>query len=389
MIRTAPPARRHPRNVPRGGFLALLGILAGLTGARASAEGGGPTPSNLAISDDGSRVLWEMAAIDTAAANSRARVYLWEPDESLPDRIRRVFTGESLTGFAPRALTRRDEDARVPAFLPGDGAVSFLAARGASARVQVWVLSLRGGEAEPWTSAAADVQTYAWAPDGTLFYIVGDELWRVAGGEPAERCEAVPAARELAISFDGSRVAVPGTEALWILDVATGEARVVDTAPWHPSAPRWAESGDEVYFLAGADSSDARSPASVFALDLKEGGVTHVAPRVEGEVLELESCPRSDKLFVRVREGANEPLYRLHPGSRKAFELFEETGSVRDISVKSNGEKVAFVWRSETSGPEIATWTFPDDHIEVLTTLQTESAPEEDVPDDSKEQNDG
>src|SRR5450631_1312797 len=104
--------------------------------------------SDLQVSPDGNWVAYLLTSADLDDDELHAAVWLtsWTGTESL-----------QLTHGA---------SASEPRFSPDGRYVSFLSARSADAKAQVWLLDLRGGEARQLSHVTGDISRYEWAPDG-------------------------------------------------------------------------------------------------------------------------------------------------------------------------------------------------------------------------------
>ena len=75
-------------------------------------------------------------------------------------------------GTAQLRLTAAgQESASDPKFSPDGRYLSFLSARKANGKSQLYLLDRRGGEAQLLEGIAGDVSEYAWSPDGSRLVI--------------------------------------------------------------------------------------------------------------------------------------------------------------------------------------------------------------------------
>lgn len=81
----------------------------------------------------------------------------------------------SSDGSDNRQFTSGEQSCTNPSFSPDGGYLSFLSSRGQGGMNQVWVMNMRGGEAEQVTNAKAGVSSYAWSLDSRkIAYIMRD-----------------------------------------------------------------------------------------------------------------------------------------------------------------------------------------------------------------------
>jgi dipeptidyl aminopeptidase/acylaminoacyl peptidase len=370
-------------------------------------------PSEVALDPDGRRIVFTGTQADFDANEQRSRVWYFHPGGSrIRERVGSLLgVGSEVEPPDARPLTSADEDASSPRFTPDGRAVSFLSARGESAAAQVWVLPLEGGEAEARTDAPEGVEQYAWAPDGSLVYLarephpggvaaqretraaagfdeqVVDEdrrdcsFWRIdpQGGAARRVHRADPGVTEFALSFDGTRIAFASNGTghpkdwkkadLWAVEVESGTLTRLTERLGDDWSPRWSGDGSRVYFLSSVDTTRSYSQIAVWSVPSGGGPIALESGALDRDAIEFVTCEDSDRIYLTVADGTNEQLWRIVAGSRRAERLTAEPGKAGGLAVKRNGELAAFVQEGPSAAPEIATWTFPDERIEVRTRI--------------------
>ncbi|HEX4379433.1 MAG TPA: hypothetical protein VH022_05340, partial [Candidatus Acidoferrum sp.] len=107
-----------------------------------------------AVSPDGKWVVYTVATPDMDANRSASNIWL-----------------VSTESGAPIQLTQSGKDSS-PAWSPDGKLIAFLSSRAGES--QVYLLSMDGGEAHPWTSVSTGVDLVKWSPDGkTLAFTSG------------------------------------------------------------------------------------------------------------------------------------------------------------------------------------------------------------------------
>jgi dipeptidyl aminopeptidase/acylaminoacyl peptidase len=107
-----------------------------------------------ALSPDGKWVVYSVATPDMDANRNASNIWL-----------------VSTESGAPIQLTQSGKDSS-PVWSPDGKMIAFLSSRGGES--QVYLLSLDGGEAHPWTSISTGVDIVRWSPDGkTLAFTSG------------------------------------------------------------------------------------------------------------------------------------------------------------------------------------------------------------------------
>jgi dipeptidyl aminopeptidase/acylaminoacyl peptidase len=183
-------------------------------------------------------------------------------------------------GTEHRQLTR-GESANQPRFSPDGHLLSFVTARPADAKSQVWLLDLRGGEPRQLTHVDGEIGTYAWSPDGRKIVLTSSEGNSDGTGK---------AARPIVIDTFHFKQDVDGYQTarsrkhLYLLDVESGALEPLTTnAEYNDDLPAWSPDGkliayvsnhshepeqtgrDEIYLIEPHTGAAPRRLASVFS----------------------------------------------------------------------------------------------------------------------------
>ena len=273
--------------------------------------------SDLEISADGAAVAYLVTSYDRESDESRSALWLadWAGDESV-----QLTRGESVSE---------------PRFSPDGRYLSFLSARPAGERTQLWLLDRRGGEPRQLTHVSAELTGYEWSPDAQRVVLVMHASGEAEGKppqpividafefkhdregylSPASRthlylfdvrsgaCEALSAdfgRREShpAWSPDGERIAyvsdpMKGPEQTGIDEIDLIAARAGATprrllTSWSPNNQRlaWSPDGTRLAFLQGAEAKfNAYIMDTLATLDVKSGEVRVLTGRLDRAVL--------------------------------------------------------------------------------------------------------
>jgi dipeptidyl aminopeptidase/acylaminoacyl peptidase len=119
--------------------------------------------SSFTLSRDGSKAAWVQSKMDKKKGNAVSQIYL------------RYLDDQHLV-----QLTRGEESATSPRFSPDGKKLAFLTSRKAgddsdSAKTQVWLLDLRGGEARAVSSMGEGVSAFHWIDDNHLLLIAKED----------------------------------------------------------------------------------------------------------------------------------------------------------------------------------------------------------------------
>ncbi len=110
--------------------------------------------------------------------------------------------------------------------------LAFLSDRG-DAGVQIYAVSLQGGEPEKLTSHKAPVTDFEWSPDGRFIAFV------------AEESSEKPKTKAPVVEDEGFRFAQ-----LWLLETATGEVKQLTKSTRHIAGFSWAWNSQQIVFTA-------------------------------------------------------------------------------------------------------------------------------------------
>lgn len=136
----------------------------------------------------------------------------------------------------------------------------------------LWLVPAAGGESKQLTTFIGEQPD--WSPDG--HYIVFDaefgdavKLVAASGGEPVRIVPAsIPVFRggNPNWSPDGTRIAFKEGSNIWVLDVRTGEARIVLSEPGKLTVPGcWSPDGSEIYMWQREEESRESEMVAVSA----------------------------------------------------------------------------------------------------------------------------
>lgn len=245
-------------------------------------------PADPCLSPDGRWIAFSVTRASIARDGYRTSVWLAPVDGSAP--ARRVTYGprtDAHARFSPDGTTlaflsdRRTKVEDEPA-LEGDKARHDA--------VQVHLLPLAGGEARRLTDLPRGVDDFAWSPDGRTLAVLTASLAASREDDAKRRHRpAPPKPGETPLSdyryidrlnyqFNGVGFVDDKDAHLWLVDVATGEARRLLAGSTAEAMPAWSPDGARIAFAANRHvSPDLHERSSLFTVEVATGKVTTIA----------------------------------------------------------------------------------------------------------------
>ncbi len=312
-----------------------------------------------------------------------------QPSWDKNTNIRHIFRVDP-GGGEPRQLTNAGTSNADPAFSPDGQYLAFTSNR--SGTSQIWLLPSTGGEARQLTRLALGARRPVWFPDGRKLLVISPVKVEAPGHEP------VGGQDSSSPGSDGPAPIVAGelmfrhwdswtegkVDHLFVVDVATGEARDLVPGPW-PVPPRSltghpdyaiSPDGTEVCFVSLRESEQAWSTNTNLWVIPAEGGTPRrISPwpgcnafpaySPDGRYIAycgmLRAGYESDRREILVHDRRRRTTRELAPGfDRSAGPLqWSPDGSRLCFSAEDSGAVRLFVVPSEggTPGPITAACT--------------------------------
>jgi dipeptidyl aminopeptidase/acylaminoacyl peptidase len=271
------------RLLAAGSLLALIGLVASLPAQEKSTA---LTPevslnlrsiSDLQFSRDGSRLAF---VVTEPPKGEERRSHIWILDNKTSGV--RQFT------FSPKSESS-------PRWSPDGKQLAFLSNREEDHQ-QIFLMRADGGEASVLTKGKRSIQGFEWSPDGKQIAFLAPD----AKTEAEEKKEK---------DKDDAHVVDKDDKQprLWVLSLATGEARALTPVNWRVSELSWAPGGARILVVATDTPASDRLTDRIFSVGASDGAAKQLAaPR--GPFGRIQAAPDGKTLgYIGSREDGPEP----------------------------------------------------------------------------------
>jgi len=327
--------------------------------------------SDLQFSPDGARVAFVVA----------------EPPKG-ERRARHIWLYDKKSG-AVRQFTFSAKDESSPRWSPDGKQLAFLSNR--DDQQQIYVMRADGGEAAALTKGKRSVRSFAWSPDGKQIAFLAPD----AKSDAEEKKEK---------DKDDARVVDKDDKQprLWLLTLATSEAKALTDSKWEMSELAWLPTGDRIVVSATDHPESDQETHRIFSISLPDGSrrlifaphgpfgdprvspdgftVSYVGSRVDGpsphDLMLLDIGKRATRnltgasldravsehrwtkdgsMFALYADGFRHKLLGFSPEGMSINPTNPPSGNVSAFTVADSGDLV-FVGQSATTPPELWLW---------------------------------
>jgi dipeptidyl aminopeptidase/acylaminoacyl peptidase len=211
----------------------LLAILA-LSGATVAQEKTAADVAKL-LTPEASLNLRTISDLQSSPDGARVAFVVAEPPKG-ERRARHIWLYEKESG-AVRQFTFSAKDETSPRWSPDGKQLAFLSNR--DDQQQIYVLRADGGEAAAVTKSKRSVHSFAWSPDGKQIAFLAPN----AKSDAEEKKDK---------DKDDARVVDKDDKQprLWLLTLATSEAKALTDDKWEMSELAWLKTGDRLVVSA-------------------------------------------------------------------------------------------------------------------------------------------
>jgi dipeptidyl aminopeptidase/acylaminoacyl peptidase len=232
----------------------LLGILA-LAGVASAQEKPAADAAKL-LTPEASLNLRSISDLQFSPDGLRVAFVVAEPPKG-ERRARHIWLYEKESG-AVRQFTFSAKDEFSPRWSPDGKQLAFLSNR--DDQQQIYVMRADGGEAAVVTKGKRSVRSFAWSPDGKqIAYLAPDA--KSAGEDKKEKDK------------DDARVVDKDDKQprLWLLTLATNEAKALTDTKWEISEVAWLKAGDRLVVSATDHPESDQETHRIFSIAISDG----------------------------------------------------------------------------------------------------------------------
>jgi dipeptidyl aminopeptidase/acylaminoacyl peptidase len=339
------------------------------------------------LTPEASLKLRSLSDLQFSPDGTRVAFVVMEPPKG-ERRARHIWLYEKKSGVV-RQLTFSAKDETSPRWSPDGAKLAFLSNR--EDQQQIYVMLMDGGEAAALTKGKRSVASFAWSPDGK-------QIAFLAPNPKSEAEEKKEKDKDDAHAADKN----DKQPRLWLLTLATGEAKALTDSKWEVSDLAWMPAGDHIIISATDRPESDQETHRIFSVVVSDGSrklllaphgpfgdlrvspdgmtVSYVGCRVDGpsphDLMLLDIGKRATRNLTGAsldraihehrwaRDGSILALYA--DGFKNKFVGFSPEGmsknpsnspasNVTNFAASESGE-VAFVGQSATTPSELWLW---------------------------------
>ncbi len=366
----------------RSGLLCILAI-AGTTGAQQTSDANSPK----LLTPEASLNLRAISDLQFSPDGTQVAFVVMEPPKA-ERRARHIWLYDRTTG-AVRQITFSAKDEFSPRWSPDGKRLAFLSNR--DNQQQIYVMRMDGGEAAALTKGKRSVHSFAWSPDGKQIAFLAPD----AKTDDEEKKEK---------DKDDAHVVDKDDKQprLWLLTMATDEAKALTDSKWEISELAWMPYGDRIivsatdhpesdeethrifsFAVAGGPPKllfaphgpfhdlrvasdeltisyigcriDGPAPHDLMLLDIGQRATRNLTGASLDRAIHEHRLTKDGSMFALYADGFRNKLVGFSPAGRSMNLSNPPSSNIGGFAVSDSGE-VAFVRQSATTPPELWLW---------------------------------
>ena len=339
------------------------------------------TPAEPRVSPDGTRIAYVVAENVMTEEKSEVLRQIWMARTDGSEAMQITFGEKSSTS---------------PQWLPDGSGIVFASRRGG--RNHLYLLRLRGGEAEPLMSSSTkiDVNAFTISPDGralafTAADVREDEEKRTKGkddfvwvdekdrprrlyvmpidagaGKAREQRKVVQGAFDVADpawSPDGKWIAFTRTRSTiaddWttadvvLVNVGDGTTRELVATPAAEAAPQFSPDGQWVAIETSDDPPRWTMAARVQLVRVADGQRKNLASTFDVQASILGFSPDAKRVYVSETRGTVDRVYAIDVAANKVVDVDGGTHAMGDARLNRNGTWLSYVGQTSQTPAEV------------------------------------
>jgi dipeptidyl aminopeptidase/acylaminoacyl peptidase len=232
----------------------FLGILA-VAAPTIAQEKAAADPAKL-LTPEASLKLRSLSDLQFSPDGMRVAFVVMEPPKG-ERRARHIWLYDKKSGVV-RQITFSAKDESSPRWAPDGRQLAFLSNR--EDQQQIYVMLMDGGEATALTKGKRSVASFAWSPDGK-------QIAFLAPNPKSEAEEKKEKDKDDAHAADKD----DKQPRLWLLTLATGEAKALTDSKWEVSDLAWMPAGDHIIISATDHPESDQDTHRIFSAAVSDG----------------------------------------------------------------------------------------------------------------------
>lgn len=322
--------------------------------------------------------------------------------------INQIYVAAS-DGSSDIRYTRPDLSASSPRFSPDGQYLAFLAKAGekpSQSKPQIWLMRVRGGEAEPITKAKSAISNFRWSPDSSRIayqmadppteeeetdkkekrdvilvhqqfkyahlYVVPVEPDASGKREPLRLTEGdfhitgfdwAPDGATLAFAYQDNPLVNSGQTSgdISLVSAEGGEPQPLVTQAGVDRNPIYAPDGRHIAFLSTGDQIEPVGMSDVYVVEPRPGAM----PRRLDETFDRSPSlvgwtANSASILVSESVRTLSRVQALAADGGEASDVIAPDGSVGSVALSGDSQTLAFTYTSLTEPVEVYAWNFQD-----------------------------